>query len=111
MIYASDFHSVVNMLHDFLPVDAREFPALDVFAGEPVAFEKLAGFIAAATLLHFLANGFVDFGIGLLGVAKFLAEEPHVVVDLDDAPLCGQVLHHLIGQVARSITKNAAGRV
>src|SRR5215472_5237341 len=111
MIHTSDFHGVIDMLDDFTPVDAWELPPLDVFAGEAVAFEKLASFIVAATFLHFFANGLVDFWIGLLGVAKLLAEEPDVVVDLDDAALRGQVLHHWIGHVARSITKSAAGRV
>src|SRR5207248_4820336 len=101
---------MIDVLDNLRPLHARELPLLDVFARETVAFEKLASFVFAAALLHFFADGFVDFGFGFLGVAKFLTKEADVVVDLDDAALCGQVHHHLVGHVARSVAKSAAGR-
>src|SRR5205814_118019 len=48
---------MINMFDDFRPVHGRELALLHILACEAVAFEKLAGFIVAATLLHLKAIG------------------------------------------------------
>jgi hypothetical protein len=44
-------------------------------------------------------------------IAEFLAQEPHMVIDLDDAAIFRQVADHVVGHVARSTAQSPAGRV
>src|SRR5260370_12583277 len=56
VIDASNLHSVVDMLDDFCPIDARELSLLAIYACKAAAFETMAGFIVAAALLHFFTH-------------------------------------------------------
>src|SRR5271165_4870520 len=107
MAGADEVYGVVDVLDDFAPIDARELALLDVFAGEAVAFDEFAGFVIATAMLDFGFDGFVNFGVVLLRVAKSLAEESDVIVDLDDAAFCSQGFNPGIAHVARGVAKGA----
>ena len=83
-------------------------PCFDEFAGDAVAFDELAALLVAAAFLNFEPDGLIDFRIGALGVAEFLAEEADVEIDLDDAAFCGEFADHVVGHVARVIAEGAA---
>ena len=109
MIGAYEFHGVIDVLDDGFPAYAREFSGIYGFADQVIAFAELAIFIFAAALLDFGLHLFVEIGIGLGGVAVFLAEETDVVIDLDYAAFGGQGFDHLVGHVAGMIAEGAAG--
>src|ERR1700682_143029 len=102
---------MVDMLDDFAEIHTREFALLDVLARDAVAFDELAAFVVAATLHNLGADSLVQFRISFFGVAEFLAEKAHVVVDLRHAAFRGEILHHLVGHVAGRVTNGAAGGV
>ena len=108
MVHAGDLYCMLDMLNDFSELHAREFALFHVFAREAVALDELAAFIVAAPFRHFRADGFVDFRIGFFRIAEFLAQKAHMVVDLHDSALCGEILHHLVRHVARRIANRAA---
>src|SRR6266702_3922025 len=88
------------------------FPRLRIqLAGNALAFDKPAAFDLTAALHLLGSDGLVELGIGFYGVAEFLTQKADVIIDLDDAALRRQVLHHLIGHIARRIANRAAGGV
>jgi len=107
VVDARDFHRMVDMLDDFTEIHTREFALLDVLACDAVAFDELAAFVVAAALHNLGADSFVQLRISFFGVAEFLAEKAHVVVDLHDAAFRGEILHHLVGHVAGRIANGA----
>src|SRR6266702_1998395 len=111
VVDARDFHGVIDVLDDFRPIHAGQFTLLDVLTGNAVTFDKPAAFVLTAALHLLGSDGLVELGIGFFGVAEFLTQKADVIIDLDDAALRRQVLHHLIGHVARRITNRAAGGV
>ena len=111
MVCADEPYGVVDVFDDFAPIDAGEFALPDVFAGDAVALDEFAGFVVAAAPVDLGLDGFVDLGVAFFRVAKFLAEEGDVVVDVDDATLVRQGSDHGVRHVPRGITKRATGGV
>src|SRR5260370_10623271 len=109
MVSPGNFDGMVDVFDDFRPVHARELPLRHEFPRQLVAFDQLAALFIAAAFLHVLVELFGDLGSGCL--AKLLAEESDMVIDLDDAALCRQTLNPLVGYIPWSVAECAAGRV
>jgi len=62
MVDSGNLHSMVDVVDDARPVDAREFALFHIFAGDPVAFDQLATFLVAAALMDFDGNGWLILG-------------------------------------------------
>src|SRR5260370_39244556 len=90
MVSPGNFDGMVDVFDDFRPVHARELPLRHEFPRQLVAFDQLAALFIAAAFLHVLVELFGDLGSGCL--AKFLAEESHMVLIWITPPFAARAL-------------------
>src|ERR1700745_750905 len=103
MIRAYELHGVIDVFDDLSPFDARELALRDVISCNLIPFGELAPFIFTTTLLHFFLDGLADLRIRLLRVAKFLAEEADMIIDLYHAAFGRERFDHIVGHIPRGV--------